>query len=142
MIGGQALDILSENLPINENSEKLLDSIHNNKTGRLLSASVLVPSCLANNSHFDELINYGKNLGLLFQITDDILDFTSTPETLGKSVNKDQNSNKLTFVTLYGIDTAKNMATKCYENGVNSIKNIEGSEFLVELLGFVKDRSF
>ena len=142
MIGGQALDILSENLPINENSEKLLSDIHNNKTGRLLSASVLVPSCLASNSYFDELSSYGKNLGLLFQITDDILDFTSTPETLGKSINKDKNSNKLTFVTLYGLDVAKEMANKCYESGVDSIKNLDGSEFLVELLGFVKDRSF
>ena len=142
MIGGQALDILCENLPINENSEKLLNDIHNNKTGRLLSASVLVPSCLAGNRWFDELSMYGKNLGLLFQITDDILDFTSTPETLGKSVNKDQNSNKLTFVTLFGLDSAKKMAKISYDNGVNSVKNLDGSEFLVELLGYVRDRSF
>ena len=88
MIGGQSLDVLSENLPLSEKSEELLLKIHENKTGRLLSASVLVPSCLAGNRYFDELSSYGKNLGLLFQITDDILDYTSTPEVLGKSINK------------------------------------------------------
>lgn len=142
MIGGQALDILSENKPIDCESEKLLLDIHANKTGRLLSASVLVPSCLANNLYFDELSVYGKNLGLLFQITDDILDFTSNPETLGKSVNKDKNSNKLTFVTLYGIDEATQMAEKCYLDGVKAIEKIDGSEFLIDILNFVKTRDF
>lgn len=142
MIGGQALDILSENLAVSEHSEKLLMDIHNNKTGRLLSASVLVPSCLAGNKLFTELSVYGKNLGLLFQITDDILDFTSNPETLGKSVNKDKNSNKLTFVTLFGLNSAKKKAEECYIEGVNSIKNVDGAEFLIELLTFVKNRNF
>ncbi len=142
MIGGQALDILSENSPVTNNSEKLLNDIHSNKTGRLLSASVLVPSCLSNNKLFNELSIYGKNLGLLFQITDDILDFTSSVETLGKSINKDKNSNKLTFVTLYGLENAKIKAQYCYDEGVNSIKDVEGAEFLIELLGFVKDRNF
>ncbi len=142
MIGGQALDILSENKPINSESEKLLLDIHANKTGRLLSASVLVPSCLANNLYFDELSLYGKNLGLLFQITDDILDYTSNPETLGKSVNKDKNSNKLTFVSLYGIERACQMAENCYLEGVKAVEKIEGSQFLIDILKFVKTRSF
>ena len=117
MIGGQALDILSEDKPLGDKSEETLYNIHANKTGRLLSASVLVPSCLAGNLHFDELSTYGKNLGLLFQITDDILDFTSTPEKLGKSVNKDKDSNKLTFVTLFGLEEASKKAEKCYLDG-------------------------
>ena len=142
MIGGQALDILSEDKPLGDKSEETLYNIHANKTGRLLSASVLVPSCLAGNLHFDELSTYGKNLGLLFQITDDILDFTSTPEKLGKSVNKDKDSNKLTFVTLFGLEEASKKAEKCYLDGVKAVENIDNNSFLIDLLNFVKTRNF
>ena len=142
MIGGQALDILSEDKPLGDKSEETLYNIHANKTGRLLSASVLVPSCLAGNLHFDELSTYGKNLGLLFQITDDILDFTSTPEKLGKSVNKDKDSNKLTFVTLFGLEEASKKAEECYLDGVKAVENIDNNGFLIDLLNFVKTRNF
>ena len=142
MIGGQALDILSEDKPLGDKSEETLYNIHANKTGRLLSASVLVPSCLAGNLHFDELSTYGKNLGLLFQITDDLLDFTSTPEKLGKSVNKDKDSNKLTFVTLFGLEEASKKAEQCYLDGVKAVENIDNNSFLIDLLNFVKTRNF
>lgn len=142
MIGGQALDILSEDKPLCDKSEETLYNIHANKTGRLLSASVLVPSCLAGNLHFDELSSFGKNLGLLFQITDDMLDFTSTPEKLGKSINKDKDSNKLTFVTLYGLEEASKKAEQCYFDGIKSVENIDGNTFLIDLLTFVKTRNF
>lgn len=142
MIGGQALDILSEDKPLCDKSEEMLYNIHANKTGRLLSASVLVPSCLAGNLHFDELSSFGKNLGLLFQITDDMLDFTSTPEKLGKSINKDKDSNKLTFVTLYGLEEASKKAEQCYLDGIKSVENIDGNTFLIDLLTFVKTRNF
>ena len=142
MIGGQALDVSSENLPFDQKSEDLLNKIHDNKTGRLLSASVLVPSCLAGNLYFDELSAYGKNLGLLFQITDDILDYTSSPEVLGKSVNKDENSKKLTFVTMYGLETARKKAEESFIQGVKAVEGIEGANFLVDFIKFVKDREF
>ena len=142
MIGGQALDILSEDKPLGDKSEETLYSIHANKTGRLLSASVLVPSCLAGNLYFEELSSFGKNLGLLFQITDDMLDFTSTPEKLGKSINKDKDSNKLTFVTLYGLEEASKKAEKCYLDGVKAVENIDNNGFLIDLLNFVKTRNF
>lgn len=144
MIGGQANDILSENLTDATNLEKenLLEIIHRDKTGRLLTASVLVPSCLASNLHFDKLSAYGINLGLLFQVTDDMLDFTSNVETLGKSVKKDENSNKLTFVTLYGLQESKAKAENYFNLAINAVKDIEDSEFLIELVNFVKDRKF
>ena len=144
MIGGQANDILSENLTDATQLEKenLLEIIHRDKTGRLLTASVLVPSCLAGNLHFDKLSSYGTNLGLLFQVTDDMLDFTSNVETLGKSVKKDENSNKLTFVTLYGLEESAKKAENYYNLAIDAVKDLEDSEFLIELVKFVKDRKF
>ena len=144
MIGGQANDILSENLTgiSEEEKENLLEIIHRDKTGRLLTASVLIPSCLAGNLYFDKLSAYGTNLGLLFQVTDDILDFTSNVETLGKSVKKDENSNKLTFVTLYGLDESKVKAENYYNQAVESVFGIEDVEFLTDLVQYVKDRNF
>ena len=114
--------------------------IHQNKTGKLITASVLVSSCLAGDKYISNLKSYGENLGLLFQITDDILDFTSSNEELGKTTFKDEKSGKLTFVTLYGIAKAKEIAVSTYANAVNAVKDIENNEFLVDFAKFVLDR--
>ena len=140
MVGGQALDVLSESCKINGDLESTLSTIHKNKTGKLLTASVLVPSCLKNNLYFDNLLQFGSNLGLLFQVVDDILDVVSTSKELGKTVMKDVAENKLTYVNLYGLEKAKDFANTYYDNAYNAIKNIENSDFLIELLNFVKNR--
>ncbi len=140
MISGQAIDILSENS--GDTSEKTLFDMHSNKTGKLLLASTLVPSCLAGNEEFEKLSIFGKNLGLLFQVTDDILDVTSTKEKLGKSINKDQNSKKLTFVTLYGLDGARERAEDYYNQAKSSISSFKENEFLLSLLDFIKNREY
>ncbi len=140
MVGGQAIDILSENS--GEISEKILFDMHSNKTGKLLLASTLIPSCLAGNEEFDKLSNFGRNLGLLFQVTDDILDVTSTKEKLGKSINKDENSNKLTFVTLFGLEGAKKRAEEYYNQAKDAISGFNENEFLIALLDFIKNREF
>ncbi len=139
MIGGQALDILSEN---KECDEETLFKIHDNKTGKLLLASTLIPSCLKNNESFNELSVYGKNLGLLFQVTDDILDVTSSVEKLGKSINKDMNDNKLTFVSLYGLNGARERAKKYYDLAKESISGLTENEFLIGLLDFIIGRDY
>ncbi len=140
MIGGQAIDILSENS--SDISEQILFDMHYNKTGKLLLASTLTPSCLAGNEDFDKLSVFGKNLGLLFQVTDDILDVTSTREKLGKSINKDENSNKLTFVTLFGLDGAKERAEQYYNEAKLAISKFNENEFLISLLDFIKNRDY
>ncbi|MBR6737517.1 MAG: polyprenyl synthetase family protein [Clostridia bacterium] len=137
MVGGQATDIESQGVM----SEGTLLNVHLNKTGRLILASVLTPSALFANLYFNELSNYGKNLGYLFQVTDDILDYTSTEEVLGKSINKDKEQNKLTFVSLYGIDGARKKAEEYYNNAVSALDGISKTEFLIELLNYVKNRN-
>ena len=98
MIGGQATDVRYEGKPLDE---EVLKFIHANKTGKLLTASVLAPSCIAGDVYIENLRQYGENLGMLFQVTDDILDATSTTDVLGKTVLKDAKSNKLTGDPLF-----------------------------------------
>lgn len=140
MVGGQALDILSETDKSLYN-EETLNKIHLNKSGKLIIASTIIPSCFSNDKYLIELKQYGENLGLLFQITDDILDYTSTKEILGKSVMKDKNSNKLTYVNLFGIESAKQYANKVYDLAIESLKSIENSQILVDFANYCKDRN-
>ncbi len=139
MVGGQAIDILSENVTTLY-SEETLNKIHLNKTGKLIIASTMIPSCLANDKYLIELKNFGENLGLLFQIVDDILDCTSTKEELGKSVKKDEKSNKLTYVNLFGLDKAKVHLETVYNNALESVKDIPNSQILVDFITYCKDR--
>lgn len=107
MIGGQSLDLWAENQKIDETT---LLRLHRLKTGCLLKAAILTPVILANKGEdqvYTILEKFADHLGLAFQIKDDILDVVSTKETLGKSIGKDQDSNKSTFVTLYGLEKAK-----------------------------------
>lgn len=137
MIGGQATDVRYEGKPLDA---EVLKFIHANKTGKLLTASVLAPSCIAGDAYIDNLRQYGENLGMLFQVTDDILDATSTTDVLGKTVLKDAKSNKLTFVSIYGVEKAKQLAVNYYNNAINSIKNVSGNDFLLGLAEYVLQR--
>ncbi|MBO5888552.1 MAG: polyprenyl synthetase family protein [Clostridia bacterium] len=137
MVGGQAYDI--KNLLYNQNLETL-EKIHENKTGKLITASTVIPSCFAGDLYFSELKTYGEKLGLLFQITDDLLDLSSTEEIMGKGVNKDKDANKLTYVTLLGEESARNYAKKTLDEAIKSIENITSSEVLVELANYVYNR--
>lgn len=109
MIGGQIVDILSENRSI---SEKELYYMHSKKTGELIRSSIVCGAILggASKEEIKILDEYGKKLGLVFQIKDDILDVEGNKEKLGKNVNVDSDNDKTTFVTLYGIEQCKRMA--------------------------------
>lgn len=109
MIGGQIVDILSENRSI---SEKELYYMHSKKTGELIRSSIVCGAILggASKEEIKILDEYGKKLGLVFQIKDDILDVEGDKEKLGKNVNVDSDNDKTTFVTLYGIEQCKRMA--------------------------------
>jgi geranylgeranyl diphosphate synthase type II len=137
MVGGQAYDINSDLYDKNLDTLKL---IHDKKCGKLIEACALIPSCFKGDLFFNELKNYGANLGLLFQITDDILDNNSNIEELGKSTLKDVNSNKLTYYTLLGEEGAKKMASDVYNEAVNSVKDIPNSEILVDFATYVLQR--
>lgn len=103
MIGGQVVDIINEGKQI---SKEELDYIHTKKTSELIKAAVKAGAILGGASEEEIRIlgKYGKNLGLAFQIKDDILDVTGSTEKLGKMIKSDEENNKVTYVTLYGLD--------------------------------------
>ena len=141
MIAGQSADLYyssTQAVP----SEEELAYIHEQKTGKLLKAPVLIASILADSKAYLRLEQFGAELGLLFQITDDILDVTGEFETLGKSVGKDETENKLTFVRLYGLEGAMIHADEVAQRCSAILEAMDGDvEFLRELVAFVRGRS-
>ena len=110
MIGGQAADLVQEKS--RQGNIETLEYIHKHKTGKLLEGSLLSGAILAgaDKGVQDNLLDYGQGFGLVFQITDDILDLTSSVEELGKPIGSDLKNEKLTYPKLYGIDKARQMA--------------------------------
>lgn len=103
MIGGQIVDIINEGKKI---SEEELKYMHMKKTGELIKVSIVAGAILGEAPKEDiiKLERFGKNLGLAFQIKDDILDVIGNTEKLGKNVLSDEESNKTNFITMYGLD--------------------------------------
>ncbi len=128
MVGGQVLDLLNESNK-NADSEDLF-RIYENKTAKLIMAPILVSSIIAGDKYYSELSNYGYNLGLLFQIVDDIMDEEGSLESIGKTPHKDRLEDKLTSVRVFGLQGAKELAKEKYLNCCEFIKKIPGNEFL------------
>ncbi|MBG1265777.1 geranylgeranyl diphosphate synthase CrtE [Nostoc sp. WHI] len=110
LVGGQVLDLESEgkqNIDV-----ETLKFIHAHKTGALLEASVLSGAILAgaNQDLLQRLTHYARNIGLAFQIVDDVLDVTATTEELGKTAGKDEKAQKVTYPSLWGIEESKRQA--------------------------------
>ncbi|MBQ1211670.1 MAG: polyprenyl synthetase family protein [Clostridia bacterium] len=109
MIGGQTIDLQSEGRLIDVET---LRELHRKKTGALLIAACRMGSILAgaDQATVEAAASYGAHLGLAFQIVDDLLDVTATAEQLGKPSGADEENEKSTYVTLYGLDGARRMA--------------------------------
>ena len=103
MIGGQVVDIINEGKKISENELKYM---HMKKTGALIKVSILAGAILGDASKEDiiKLDKFGENLGLAFQIKDDILDVIGNTEKLGKNVLSDEENNKANFITMHGLE--------------------------------------
>ena len=139
MIAGQSADLLHQN--DSEIDEDVLDFIYENKTSKLIMAAVVVPSILCGGKYYSELKLFGRDLGFLFQITDDILDVEGNFENLGKSVGKDSAEGKYTSVRLYGLDKSNVKADLLCERCVKILESFNGNtEFLKDLVNFVRQR--
>lgn len=136
MIWGQELDVTYEGKPLDE---ALLRTIHKNKTGALINASVQMGVCAAGGTREDAsyLERYAFDLGLVFQIVDDVLDVISTPEELGKPIGSDQENGKVTFATLYSPQGALELAQKINDESCEALKKVYGdrADFLIHLAG-------
>ena len=140
MVFGQYLDI---NADIKKIDEEMMENIHNLKTGRLIECSVMLGQ-ISNEDDLqkDSIKNFGKKIGLAFQITDDILEITSNEETLGKNINSDVKNRKATYVNVFGLDKAIEKSKELSKAAINDLKNIKSkeSDLLVELAKYISYR--
>ena len=136
MLGGQVIDIAFEGKPI---EEATLYDLHRRKTGALLLAAVQIGAVVAGKP--DALNIYGKNIGLAFQVQDDILDVIGDEALLGKPIGSDAKNQKTTFVTLYGLNGAKELLHSITEKAVDSLSPFgEKAAFLRELALYLENR--
>lgn len=141
MIAGQSADILHEK--DEEPDEDTLEYIYENKTAKLLTAAVTVPCVLKSGAYYSEFKEFGKKLGYLFQLTDDILDACGSFEKLGKTTGKDEVENKLTAVKLYGIDSCRLRVDVTGDYCHKLLDGIQGDvSFLHDVVNFVKSRLY
>ena len=140
MIVGQSADIYYSELGQDVSEEDLL-YIYEHKTGKLILAPISIVSILAGGKYYVEMESFGKLLGRLFQMTDDILDVTGDFNDLGKNVGKDEGKNKLTCIRVYGLDGAKIRADMCARDCHTVLEGIDGdTSFLHELVDYVLNR--
>lgn len=140
MVAGQQLDLEAEGVKISIDD---LEQIHHSKTGAMIRVSARAGAVIAeaNESEIETVSNYGEKLGLLFQITDDLLDATQTSEILGKTAGKDERANKATYVSLYGLDEARRLAEKVHAQACQELEKIgRESELLCEIADFILHR--
>lgn len=140
MIGGQVVDVESEGKKI---SKEVLDFIHELKTSALIESSMMIGAVLAGASEeaVKDIEKIAKNVGIAFQIQDDILDVTSTTEVLGKPVLSDEKNEKTTYVNLVGLEKAKEYVETISMEAVRLLEKYEKEDkFLNELLKALIDR--
>ena len=132
MVGGQYRDVTA--------GEELdavgLRELHGLKTGRLIGASVLVPLALAriDEARMGPYRRFAEELGVLFQIVDDILDVTGSDEELGKPQGSDERHGKLTYVSLFGLDRARELAAESHANARKALADVDAETADLELI--------
>ena len=133
MIAGQALDLAAEGRIIEPEALRLLHSL---KTGRLIAAPVLAACALAGAAEdvTRDFQDFAENLGLAFQIQDDILDVTATSEKLGKTTGKDSRDLKSTYVTLFGLDQAQSMLREVTGLAKQALQRLADRGYSVDFL--------
>ena len=154
VIAGQVVDIESEKLMQSfefsgkidietEELAKTLQYIHTHKTADLFKLALRTGAIIAeaNDEQIEQITEFGQNLGIAFQIADDILDETSTFEQMGKTIGKDKAEGKLTYTSLYGIEKSKEELNKLIDKCFNILeKNNLKSEVFEEILNKIRIR--
>ncbi len=141
MIGGQVVDLESEGRDV---SPAVLDYIHRSKTGALLTVCTRCGGLAAGATagKLAALTEYGRQIGLAFQIVDDILDVTESSANLGKTAGKDQQVRKATYPALYGLDASRRKAAELVQKAIGEMDGFgEHAEPLRALARFIVDRS-
>lgn len=140
MIGGQVVDIESENKVI---EKEKLDFIHLNKTAAMIVGCMRAGAIIggASEDELQRITKYGKNIGLSFQIVDDILDITGDEKTLGKPIGSDIENHKSTYPSLLGLEKSREIAKELISDGKTSIEGLPSEvEFLHQLADYIVSR--
>jgi geranylgeranyl diphosphate synthase type II len=141
LVGGQVMDLECEGKK--DVTADTLTFIHSRKTGALLEACVSCGAILADatDSDLEKLSRYAENIGLAFQIIDDILDITSTQEELGKSIGKDVAAQKATYPSLWGIETSKIKAQELIEQAIAQLNDYgDNAQPLISIAEYIVSR--
>ena len=141
MVSGQQLDLEAEgrSLSIDE-----IEEIHRQKTGALITAAALSGAIIggATDDELSAVESYSEKLGLLFQITDDLLDVTQLTEALGKTAGKDVSAEKATYPGLIGIEGTRALANKVCNEAVDALSPVQrDTDLLKSLAGMIADRT-
>ena len=133
MIGGQVVDVESEGQPI---SNEKLDFIYRLKTSALIESSMMIGAVLAgaDGGEIQKMEQVARDVGLAFQIQDDILDVTSTLEVLGKPIHSDDKNQKTTYVTLKGLEQSKKDVAMISERALGTLISLEKNNLFLEEL--------
>ena len=140
MILGQVLDMYAST---SEYNLEYLKNMHLNKTGRLFSIS-FITSCIIANKTIDKSIldKIGSDLGLAFQIQDDLFEVTKTTDEIGKNVSSDKDNNKITINKFLNIEQANNLMNNLYDNAINNLIKLDiNSDNIIKLINNIRERS-
>ena len=141
MVGGQMLDIQATQQSLSLND---LENMHRRKTGALIRAAVVGGALCADSDNSDNILKlekYADNIGLAFQVIDDILDIEASTEVLGKAKGADENLGKATYPSVIGLNASKELAQKLYQEAVESISSIgDNTSLLIGLANLVVTR--
>ncbi len=144
MLGGQVVDVEMTGKPL---TDEQLMFIYKLKTGALLQASLMIGAVLggAKDEELKRLEDIGEKIGVAFQIQDDILDETSTVEVLGKPIHSDDENNKTTYVSIYGLSDAHKEVESLSKKAIDELKNLpdvndQSREFLMNLTDMLINR--
>lgn len=144
MVAGQSRDLEAENGALVDENE--LRYIHMHKTADMLTAAVLAGAYSANadEASIDALEKYSEKMGLLFQITDDILDYEGDQALVGKTLGKDEENSKLTYITLYGIEKARQIAAQTADDAERIVLDAFGTsaEYLIKTVQEMVSRKY
>ncbi len=143
MVKGQIIDMFGESNALTK--DELLE-LHRGKTGALIEAAVRLGCHAAglaqNDARLEALVAYARNIGLAFQVIDDILDCTQSAEALGKSVGSDKRDGKTTFMSFYDVRGARAYARQLTDDAISSVIDLENSQELVALAEYLAQRNY
>jgi geranylgeranyl diphosphate synthase type II len=124
MVGGQVMDIQAENQTV---ELAHLQKIHSHKTGQLIRAAVRIGGIIggASSTQLESLTGYAEDIGLAFQIADDVLNMVGTRDELGKDAGTDEKRGKKTYPSFFGIDGARRLGEECVERAINRLESFD-----------------